>query len=128
MSGTTKNKILVVDDEPDVLSLLNLMLSSQGYIVISATDGQEALEKARAESPELILLDVMLPRMDGYKVARMLKFDENFRHIPIIMLTAKVQEKDRQTGLEMGVDDYITKPFDTGELLEKVKKLLAKNK
>ncbi len=128
MGEEKKYKILVVDDEPDVLSLLNLMLDSQGYQVISASDGQEALEKARGQAPDLILLDVMLPRLDGYKVARMLKFDENFRHIPIIMLTAKVQEKDRQTGLEMGVDDYITKPFDTGALLEKVKAILAKKK
>jgi DNA-binding response OmpR family regulator len=128
MSEEKKYKILVVDDEPDVLSLLNLMLESQGYLVVSASDGQEALEKARSSGPDLILLDVMLPRLDGYKVARMLKFDENFRHIPIIMLTAKVQEKDRQTGLEMGVDDYITKPFDTAALLEKVKTILAKKK
>ena len=128
MSEEKKYKILVVDDESDVLSLLNLMLDSQGYQVVSASDGQEALEKARSAGPDLILLDVMLPRLDGYKVARMLKFDENFRHIPIIMLTAKVQEKDRQTGLEMGVDDYITKPFDTAALLEKVKALLAKKK
>ncbi len=128
MSEEKKYKILVVDDEPDVLSLLNLMLASQGYHVVSASDGQEALEKARNAVPDLILLDVMLPRLDGYKVARMLKFDENFRHIPIIMITAKVQEKDRQTGMEMGVDDYITKPFDTAALLEKVKAILAKKK
>ncbi len=95
-------KILVVDDEPDVASLLSLLLKSQGYNVISAGDGQEALEKARTEKPDLMLLDVMLPKLDGYKVARMLKFDENFRHMPIIMLTAKIQEKDKSTGLEMG--------------------------
>jgi len=121
-------KILVVDDEPDVASLLTLMLKSQGYKVITAGDGQEALEKARAEVPDLILLDIMLPRLDGYKVARMLKFDENFSHIPIIMLTAKIQEKDRKTGLEMGADAYITKPFDTAALLEKVKETFSKKK
>jgi len=126
MAEETNKKILVVDDEPDVLALLTLMLKSQGYNVIAAVDGQEALEKARKETPDLILLDVMLPKMDGYKVARMLKFDENFSHIPIILLTAKIQEKDRQTGLEMGANDYMTKPFDTALLISKVKETLAK--
>jgi DNA-binding response OmpR family regulator len=119
-------KILVVDDEPDVASLLTLLLKAQGYEVISAGDGQEALEKARKEKPDLILLDIMLPKMDGYRVARVLKFDENYSHIPIIMLTAKIQEKDRKTGLEMGADDYVTKPFDTVAILEKVKGFLRK--
>ncbi len=126
MGEEENKKVLVVDDEPDVLALLTLMLKSQGYNVITAVDGQEALEKARKEAPDLILLDVMLPKMDGYKVARMLKFDENFSHIPIILLTAKIQEKDRQTGLEMGANDYMTKPFDTALLLSKVKETLSK--
>jgi DNA-binding response OmpR family regulator len=128
MIEAAKKKILVVDDEPDVISLLTLVLKSQGYDVISAGDGKEALEKARGESPDLILLDVMLPRMDGYKVARMLKFDEKYRHIPIIMLTARIQDRDKQTGLEMGVNDYLTKPFDTNVLLEKVKALFNAQK
>lgn len=119
-------KILVVDDEPDVNSLLVLLLQTQGYNVISAADGQEALEKARGQNPDLILLDVMLPKMDGYKVARMLKFDENYSHIPIIMLTAKVQDKDKQTGLETGADMYITKPFEPSDIIEKIKQSLAK--
>jgi DNA-binding response OmpR family regulator len=126
MAEVAAKKILVVDDEPDVASLLTLMLKSQGYEVVAASDGQEALEKARAENPDLILLDVMLPRLDGYKVARMLKFDENYSHIPIIMLTAKIQEKDKQTGMEMGANDYVTKPFDTAILLAKIKDILAK--
>jgi len=121
-------KILVVDDEPDVVSLLTLMLKSKGYEVVSAGDGQEAIAKARSENPDLILLDIMLPRLDGYKVARMLKFDENFSHIPIIMLTAKIQEKDRELGIETGADDYVTKPFDTGILLFKIEKILEKKK
>jgi DNA-binding response OmpR family regulator len=124
MAEVTAKKILVVDDEPDVASLLTLMLKSQGYDVMAAGDGQEALEKARSGNPDLILLDVMLPRLDGYKVARMLKFDENYSHIPIIMLTAKIQDRDKQVGLEMGVNDYITKPFDTAALLGKIKALL----
>jgi DNA-binding response OmpR family regulator len=128
MAEETTKKILVVDDEPDVASLLTLMLKSQGYDVITARDGQEALEKARNQNPDLILLDVMLPKMDGYKVARMLKFDENFSHIPIILLTAKIQEKDRQTGMEMGANDYVTKPFDTALLLSKIKTILQLKK
>ena len=123
--GEESKKILIVDDEPDVASLLNLMLKSKGYETITAGDGQEALEKARHEKPDLIVLDIMLPRLDGYKVARMLKFDEKFSHIPIIMVTAKIQEKDKKTGLEMGADAYVTKPFDTAMLLEKINEVLA---
>ena len=121
-------KILVVDDEPDVASLLTLMLKSQGYEVITAGDGQDALEKARSEKPDLIVLDIMLPKLDGYRVARMLKFDENFSHIPIIMVTAKIQEKDKKIGIETGADAYVTKPFDTTALLEKIKESLSKSK
>lgn len=126
--GEKMQKILVVDDEPDVASLLTLMLKSQGYEVITAGDGQDALEKARSEKPNLIVLDIMLPKLDGYKVARMLKFDENFSHIPIIMVTAKVQEKDKKIGIETGADAYVTKPFDTTALLEKIKETLSKTK
>ncbi len=126
--GEPSKKILIVDDEPDVASLLNLMLRSKGYETIIASDGQEALEKARHEQPDLIVLDIMLPRLDGYKVARMLKFDEKFSHIPIIMVTAKIQEKDKKTGLEMGADAYVTKPFDTAMLLEKINEVLSKSK
>ena len=121
-------KILVVDDEPDVASLLTLMLEAQGYLVVLASDGQEALEMARKEKPDLVLLDVMLPRLSGYKVARMIKFDEKYRHVPVILLTAKTQEKDRAMGLEMGVDDYITKPFDADKLIAKIKEILSKKK
>ena len=126
--GEKIKKILVVDDEPDVASLLTLMLKSQGYEVITAGDGQDALEKARSEKPDLIVLDIMLPKLDGYRVARMLKFDENFSHIPIIMVTAKIQEKDKKIGIETGADAYVTKPFDTTALLEKIKESLSKSK
>lgn len=128
MVEAVPRKILVVDDEPDVISLLTLMLESEGYDVITAADGQSALEKARTENPDLVILDIMLPRLNGYKVARMLKFDENYSHVPIIMLTSKVQERDRLMGLEMGADDYIDKPFDTAMLLSVVKKILEKKK
>lgn len=118
-------KILIVDDEPDVVSLLTMTLKQQGFEVITARDGQQGLEKARGENPDLILLDVMLPHIDGYKVARILKFDEHYKHIPIIMVTAKVQEKEKQMGFEMGVNDYLAKPFDITELVAKIKALLA---
>ena len=125
MPAEKTKKILVVDDEPDVASLLTLLLSSQGYAVIVARDGEEALAQALAEMPDLILLDVMLPRMDGYKVAHMLKFDAKYRQPPVIMLTANVQEKSKETSLAAGADDYVAKPFDTAELLAKIGLILA---
>jgi two-component system, OmpR family, alkaline phosphatase synthesis response regulator PhoP len=125
MTGEKPKKILVVDDEPDVASLLVLMLTAQGYTVIAARDGQEALAKAHAEQPDLILLDVMLPVMDGYKVAHMLKSDARYRKPLIIMLTANVQEKSKETSLAAGADDYVAKPFDAAELLAKISLLLA---
>ncbi|MBU0501693.1 MAG: response regulator [bacterium] len=120
-----KPKILVVDDEPDVVSLLETMFKSHDCDVIVARNGQTALEMARKNKPSLILLDVMLPKIDGYRVARMLKFDENFRHIPLIFLTAKIQERDKKIGKEMGADAYITKPFELDVLWQEVQKLLG---
>ena len=125
MAGEKPKKILVVDDEPDVASLLILMLSSQGYTVVAARDGGEALAMALAEKPDLILLDVMLPVMDGYKVAHMLKFDAKYRKPLIIMLTANVQDKGKENSLAAGADDYVTKPFDAAELLAKISLILA---
>ncbi|MFH1390191.1 MAG: response regulator [Candidatus Margulisiibacteriota bacterium] len=119
-------KALVVDDEPDVRSLIEVLLASSGYSVITASDGQQALEKARVEHPDIILLDVMLPKLDGYKVARMLKFDENFKHIPIIMLTAKVTDRDKEMGIETGADIYLTKPFEAENLLAAMERALQK--
>lgn len=126
MAEEKKIKVLVVDDEPDVVSLLEVLLTSYNYSVITASDGQQALEKARAERPDLLILDVMLPKLDGYKVARMLKFDENFSKIPIIMLTAKVTDKDKETGIETGADVYLTKPFETDKLLAAIETVLRK--
>lgn len=119
------NKILIVDDEPDVVSALSIRLKAAGYEVISAKDGLEALDKARKESPDLILLDIMLPKLDGYKVCRMLKFDEKYRHIPIIMLTAKISDSNKKVGQDMGANVYINKPFDPNELMDKIKGFLA---
>ncbi|MCP4716913.1 MAG: response regulator, partial [Deltaproteobacteria bacterium] len=117
-----KKTILIVDDEIDILETFTFVLEKEGYQCLTARDGLDALNKARDEKPSLILLDVMLPKMNGYKVARLLKFDEKFRHIPIIMITAKRQESDRELGVETGVDAYITKPIEPKVLLEEIRK------
>ena len=119
-----QKKILIIDDEPDILELLVLRLEANGYEVTSATDGQKGLDKARNENPDLIILDLMLPSIDGYKVCRMLKFDERFKKIPIVLFTARTQEADMKLGQEVGADAYITKPFEPNILLSKVAELL----
>lgn len=122
----SKKRILVVDDEVDLVETVRFSLDLEGYDVLVAFNGEEALNLARKENPDLILLDLMLPKLDGYKVCRLLKFDERHKHIPILMLTAKTQEKDKTTGLETGANEYITKPFDMDELMKKVKNYLSK--
>lgn len=121
-------KILVVDDEEDIVTALSIRLKALGYEVIAAADGMAALEAARTQSPNLILLDIMLPKLDGYKVCRMLKFDEKFRHIPIIMITAKVADSNKKMGEEVGADAYITKPFNPEELVARIKDLISGRK
>ena len=118
-------RILVVDDEKDITSLLRLRLEASGYDVLEAYDGQEALKIAQEESPDLIVLDLMLPKMDGYKVCRMLKFDERFKHIPIIIFTARIQESDQKMGMEVGADAYVTKPFEPQVLMAKIQELIT---
>ena len=117
-------KILVVDDEFDLVEMVTMRLEANNYQVISALDGQEGLDKARNEKPDLIILDLMLPKIDGYKVCRMLKFDEKYKQIPIILFTARAQESDMKLGEEVGADAYLTKPFEPGILLAKVSELL----
>jgi len=120
-----KKRILLVDDEEDLRKILKFRLEATGYDVSEAADGQEGLNKARSDSPDLIILDLMLPKIDGFKICRMLKFDEKYKHIPVIMFTARAQEKDKEIGKEMGADAYITKPFEPGILLGKIKELLG---
>jgi len=122
-----KPKILIVDDEQPILEALTIRLEANGYEVITAIDGADGLSKARLEKPDLIVLDVMLPKMNGYKVSRMLKFDENYQHIPIIMLTAKTSQVDKIVGLEIGADDYLTKPFDMRELIARIRAILKRS-
>lgn len=117
-------RILVVDDEPDLVEMIKMRLEASGYEVIPAYDGKEALDKAKKEKPDLIILDLMLPKIDGYKVCRMLKFDEKYKKIPIIMFTARAQEQDIKLGKDVGGDAYITKPFEPQGLLAKIKELL----
>lgn len=121
-----KKRILIVDDEEDILNLLKFRLEANSYEVLIASDGQEGLNKARNEKPDLVILDLMLPKIDGYKVCRMLKFDESYKNIPIIIFTAKNQKKDEDLGKEMGADAYVTKPFEPEMLLEKIRVLLRK--
>jgi DNA-binding response OmpR family regulator len=118
-------KILVVDDETELLKALSIRLKTSGYEVITASDGQEGLEKAKSLNPDLIVLDILMPKMDGYEVCRMLKFDEKYKSIPVIMLTAKAQDIDKAMGKKVGADDYITKPFETQDLVDKIKKYLG---
>ena len=122
----SQKKILVVDDEADLVETLRFPLEMEGFKVLVSYNGEDALSQARKENPDLILLDLMLPKLDGYKVCRLLKFDEKYKHIPILMLTAKTQEKDKLLGKETGADEYITKPFDIDELMKRVKAYLTK--
>ena len=121
-----RTKILVVDDEPEAVELLEFNLTQAGYAVVAAADGAEAIKKARSNLPNLIVLDLMLPEIDGLEVCKMLRRDPATAAIPIIMLTAKAAEIDRILGLELGADDYITKPFSPRELVLRVKKVLQR--
>ena len=117
-------RILVVDDEEDIVKLVKMYLEYHHYEVITAKDGQEGLEKVKTEKPDLIVLDLMLPKMNGYKVCGLLKKDTRYAKIPVVMFTAKAQEKDVKLGQEVGADAYITKPFEPEVLLAKIKELL----
>ncbi len=123
MQAGVKPRILVVDDEPEAVELVEFNLKQAGYAVSTASDGAEALKKAHAQPPELIILDVMLPEMDGFEACKVLRLDPATARVPIIMLTAKAAEIDRVLGLELGADDYLTKPFSPRELLLRIKKI-----
>ena len=122
-----KKNILIVDDEEDVLDLVRYNLDKEGYCTETATSGEEAMAKARAKLPDLIILDLMLPGIDGLQVCRNLKNDAKTQNIPVIMFTAKGEEGDIVTGLELGADDYVTKPFSLKVLIARVRRILQKN-
>lgn len=116
-----KPRILIVDDEPDLLAVLHFGLEADGFDVIEASDGEQGLELARTMQPSLIVLDLMLPRLDGYKVCRALKFDERYRQIPIFILSARSGETDRRLALDLGADAYMTKPYDMKDLVARIR-------
>ncbi|RQD80598.1 response regulator [Methanosalsum natronophilum] len=122
----TREKILIVDDEMDTLLTTKRALEIDGYNVIEANDGKKALEIIRIENPDIILLDLMLPEMDGFDVCKKVKTDPLYGHIPIIMLTAKGEIKDKVDGIEIGADDYVTKPFNLSELKARIKMILRR--
>ena len=117
-------KILVVDDEASIVTMLAYNLKKEGYDVVTAEDGEVALEKFESENPDLLLLDIIMPKMDGYEVCRKIREKSN---VPIIMLTARADEVDKVVGLEMGADDYVTKPFGNRELIARVKANLRRS-
>ncbi len=119
-------KIVLAEDEPQIARLIEFKLKKEGYEVTWTENGEEALKAIKADKPDLILLDVMMPVMDGYEVLRRLKENESLRSIPVVMLTARAQEKDVVKGIDMGAEDYITKPFHPAELLARVKRILGK--
>lgn len=119
-----KTRILLIEDDLDMAEAIRLRLEANDFEIIVAHDGMEGLNKARTENPDLIILDVMLPKLDGFNLCRMLKFDEKHKSILIIILSAKVQKTDIERGKEVGADAYITKPFKAEELLAKIKELI----
>ena len=121
---TAKKKILVIEDEPHIAKLVKFILESNGYEVAQAFVGAEGIEMAKSGKPDLVVLDVMMPGMDGFEAAKILSSDAATKHIPILMLSSKAQFEDKMKGIEAGATDYITKPFQKEELLEKVKECL----
>ncbi|KYC52054.1 MAG: response regulator PleD [Candidatus Methanofastidiosum methylothiophilum] len=117
-------KVLIVDDEQDMVFGLRMMFEANNFEVMVAFDGQEALNIARQSKPDIMILDLMLPKVDGYRVCRMLKFDEKYRKIPIVILTARTSAEEMKIGMAVGADAYIVKPFDQQVLMDKVKALL----
>jgi len=127
MEAASGKTILIVEDESDVVDLLTLNLrKSGGFIISTAADGASGLEKARTEKPAFIILDLMLPKMSGLEVCKILKTDPEARHIPIMMLTAKAEEIDRIVGLEFGADDYVTKPFSPREVILRIQAIMRR--
>ena len=118
-------KILIVDDEQDIVETLKFILEAQGYTCFCAYNGEDGLNQAKEIMPDLIILDVMMPKINGYKISRLLKYDNKYKNIPIIMVTARSQEQDKLIGEETGVNEYISKPFELDEILSVVKKYLG---
>jgi two-component system alkaline phosphatase synthesis response regulator PhoP len=125
VDGMAKGRILVVDDEIYIVHILDFSLGMEGYEVITALDGEQALEKARTEKPDLIVLDIMMPKLDGYETCKRLKADALTKDMPVILLSAKGRNVDQKVGFEVGADDYITKPFSPRKLVERINAILG---
>lgn len=125
-SPVTHKKILIVEDEKDILQLVKLYLEKEGFRTVSAMNGMEGLRQVKAEQPDLIILDLMLPEMDGLEVCKRIRLNQDTALLPILMLTAKAEESDTVIGLELGADDYVTKPFSPKALVARVKALLRR--
>ena len=123
----SKGKILVVDDEIYIVHILDFSLGMEGYEVITALDGEQAIEQARNEKPDLIVLDIMMPKLDGYETCKILKSEKETRDIPVILLSAKGRNVDQKVGFEVGADDYITKPFSPRKLVERINAILGQS-
>ena len=121
----SKGKVLVVDDEIYIVHILDFSLGMEGYEVITALDGEQALERLDADKPDMIVLDIMMPKLDGYEVCRTIKSNPATRHIPVILLSAKGRNVDQKMGFDVGADDYITKPFSPRKLVERINQLLG---
>jgi len=121
-------KILVIEDNPSALRLIGYTLEQEGYQVIAATNGLEGMRRAQGEEPDLIILDIMLPGIDGFEICHRLRAEPGTAQLPVLMLSAKIQETDKATGLKVGADDYLTKPADPSEIISRVQTLLAKTK
>ena len=120
-----KLRVLLVDDEPSIVKMVGKRLEVEGFEVLVAMDGQEALKKVQTDLPDLVVLDLMLPKLNGYEVCMMLKEDTRYQKIPVVMFTAKAQEQDEKLGLACGADAYIRKPFKAQELLDQIRALTA---
>ncbi len=123
-----ERKVLVVDDEENIIQILEFSIEAEGYEVITALNGEEAIKKARKEQPNLIILDIMMPKVDGYEVCRVLKANPLTKKIPVILLTAKGREIDKRLGFEVGASDYIVKPFSPSKLIDKINEHLFSRK
>jgi two-component system alkaline phosphatase synthesis response regulator PhoP len=127
VSRMSKGKILVVDDEIYIVHILDFSLGMEGYDVVTALDGEQALEKIKSEKPDLIVLDIMMPKLDGYEVCKTIKSDPATKHVPVILLSAKGRNVDQKMGFDVGADDYITKPFSPRKLVERINQLLGQS-
>jgi two-component system alkaline phosphatase synthesis response regulator PhoP len=123
-----KGKILVVDDEVNITQILEFSIGSEGYEVITAANGEEAVDQARREQPDLIILDIMMPKIDGYEACRILKSNPLTKSIPVVLLTAKGRDIDKRLGFEVGATDYIVKPFSPNKLVDRIHELLSCSK